>query len=64
MHDELNNIIEKFKQENKAIYVNEKKKFAKKKRTYFLLFCLYQIDCRMEVDEIYDDLKNDVLKRI
>ncbi|CAF0882380.1 unnamed protein product [Adineta steineri] len=40
--DELNGIVEKFKAENKAIY----------------------IDCLVEVDEIYEDLKKDILKHI
>ncbi|CAF0777878.1 unnamed protein product [Rotaria sp. Silwood1] len=39
---EFNSIIEKFRRENKAIF----------------------IDCRMEVDEIYEDLKKDILERI
>ncbi|UJR33892.1 hypothetical protein I4U23_021312 [Adineta vaga] len=40
--EEFNAIVEKFKEENKAIYV----------------------DGRVEVDEIYEDLKNDILKCI
>ena len=43
----------------------KKRNLLKKELIFFLyFFCLYQIDCRMEVDEIYEDLKNDVLKRI
>ncbi|CAF1202374.1 unnamed protein product [Adineta ricciae] len=41
-NEEFNAIIDKFKAENKAIYV----------------------DGRVEVDEIYEDLKKDILKRI
>ncbi|CAF1389020.1 unnamed protein product [Rotaria magnacalcarata] len=41
-HGDFNIIVETFKKENKAIY----------------------IDCRMEVDEIYEDLKKEVLERI
>jgi hypothetical protein len=59
--DELNGIIEKFKQGNKAIYVNKKKYFL---HNYFLVFYLFKIDCRMEVDEIYEDLKKDIFKHI
>ncbi len=57
--DELNGIVEKFKAVNKAIYVSQKNQTAD-----LFWMCMFQIDCRMEVDEIYEDLKNDILKHI
>jgi hypothetical protein len=56
--DELNGIVEKFKEKSKAIYVSLKK-FVEK-----IYFSSFQIDCRMEVDEIYEDLKTEILKHI
>ena len=57
--DEFNVIIDKFKAENKAIYVN----FPSISSINFFFVC-FQVDGRVEVDEIYEDLKNDILKRI
>jgi hypothetical protein len=58
--DELNGIIEKFKENKNAIYVNEKIIIL----IIIVFYIPFQVDCRMEVDEIYEDLKTEILKHI
>lgn len=59
---ELNIIVEQFKKNDRAIFVSRKKWEKKTQRTSKLNFVRFvQVDCRMEVDEIYEDLKTDLL---
>jgi hypothetical protein len=58
-HDELNAIIEKFQEDKKAVYVSKNNQLL-----IILVFLFFKVDCRMEVDEIYEDLKNDILQHI
>jgi hypothetical protein len=58
-HDELNSIIKVFKKNQKAIHVKSKTSL-----NLYLIFPSFQVNCHLEVDELFEDLNSEILKHI